>query len=1193
MKLRKDLLEGITRFLSLIPAQTRSRGSDYQVRVVSLECVEPDHLFGAIVRGSQHYEVGLAFADNIWVTVCTCPMQYDCKHVVAALLELEESALGIDYSKSAAKTKIKSKRGAPQSSSPSLRDRLVESLGRKLGHSESVFIGKIHVVFAQAKVRNLSESDLNGFSYSPQFHHWQPLNLFPQLPQDDFHFWLYLAAELRRRDIRYPQFMDGITDFSLIEAEVAAWEREKEIAHWKKWFGDFGVQPAAPDLGILELRLVVLAEEARLQWRTEPNARFVDVKQAHAKKFTEQFERGTLNLAPDSLPLWSAVFKPWNYESWWTFKYSHSNARPALNRLLRMPLSPDRVVSENGQSLLRVTEPLRLQLQSPKTGDDNYELALSTAEGNPPPPILCTLSGEPTFYLTEQGLFSGPPADALDTELRKTIPAVALESSDGLRFLHATGVALPEHLAQRIRTVPVCVTISCELKSTFAGSQNEDIIVKIVAKAPGLKTEIFTAHGWGATSEIFPEKKNKSVREIVTVPDRAAQRHFPRVLDSLDAKWDNYSGELRLRLTKKIPEKFVAWLQSLPPEIEVLLDGELASLRDEPVSGSVSLDVEEAGMDWFDLKVVLNVGDTTLTPEELKLLLNARGGFVRLGKKGWRRLHFNLTPEEDEQLARLGLNAKDFSAEPQRFHALQLADDAAKKFLAPERVEKIQRRVSELKTRVAPALPENIRAEMRPYQTEGYHFLAYLTANRFGGVLADDMGLGKTLQTLTWLAWLRSANSGTGVSPVSSDTSGVAEKQKRTGETPFPLPSLVVCPKSVTDNWRSEAERFYPNLRVRIWRGEPVDELSAARETTDLIVINYSQLRFLSPAIAKAQWQVVILDEAQYIKNPDSQTAQAARALKAEFRLALTGTPIENRLLDLWSIFAFAMPGALGNRAHFLRRFNAQDDPLARRRLAARVRPFLLRRTKGQVAKDLPDRVEEDLLCEMEGAQKTLYRAELKRAQQLVLGLQSNKQLNDQRFNVLTSLLRLRQICCHPALVDEKLRETESAKVGALLDLLELLMEEGHKVLVFSQFVTMLDLLRETVKQREWPQFYLAGDTENRGELVQKFQSTEGGAVFLISLKAGGFGLNLTAASYVVLFDPWWNPAVEMQAIDRTHRIGQTSKVMAYRLLMRDSIEQKIRALQKQKAALSNDVFGEERFSQSLTLDDLKFLFAK
>ncbi len=1208
------MLNGIERFLALVPAQTRKRGRAYHERgqVVELDCVAEDQSYVAVVRGSEDYQVTLDFADQVWMSECSCPMEYDCKHAVAAMLELQQRAL-TDSDGSTAATFIqalskKQPRGVPQPPHSPLYARLVEHLGRELNQAEADFIRKVQTFHANAGHRKITESELGLLSYGGNFYSWQPLELWPEHPRDDFYCWLFVAWELRRRKARFPDFMEGITDLSLIEAAMAEWERDKEIEHWKNWFRHFEGHAPASDPGELDLRLVLHPAEARLQWRVQANAEFADFKQAHAKRFAEQFENGLLNLSPDSLPLWTALFKPWHYESWWSLAYSNTAARPALNRLLRLPLPPHRIVVADGQPLVRVTEPLRLQLRAPEPGNPNYELALATAEGAAPPPIHCTFSGQPTLYLTTGGLFTGPPADALETDLRKTIPAPALETTDGLRFLHATGVPLPEHLSQRLRTVPVSVTLSCGLKPIYPGSPTEDIVLSVVAKAPGLKTEKFMPHGWAA-SQPGPNAKGKPLptNGVIVVHDRAIQRHFPRVFESLGVKWSADQGEWRFRLTKKSPETFVPWLQSLPPEIEVLLDPELATLRDEPVSGSVSLDVQESAVDWFDLKVVLNVGDTTLTPEELKLLLNARGGYVRVGKKGWRRLKFNLTPEEDEQLARLGLTARDFSAEPQRFHALQLADAAAKKFLTPERVEQIHRRVSELKTRVAPALPQAIRAEMRPYQTEGFHFLAYLTANRFGGVLADDMGLGKTLQALAWLAWLR-GGSGTGVAPVRSESENVlppgspeanaeptpdSPESHRQDARATTLPSLVVCPKSVMDNWRAEAERFYPGLRVRLWRGEPAEELPAVRETADLIVINYSQLRFLSPAIAQAQWQVAILDEAQFIKNPDSQTAQAARALKADHRLALTGTPIENRLLDLWSILAFAMPGALGNRAHFIRCFNAQDDPLARRRLAARVRPFLLRRTKGQVAKDLPDRVEEDLLCEMEGEQKTLYRAELKRARQLILGLQSNKQLNDQRFHVLTSLLRLRQICCHPALVDGTLREAESAKVVALLDLLEPLMEEGHKVLVFSQFVTMLDLLRETVKQREWPHFYLAGNTENRGELVQKFQAAQGGAVFLISLKAGGFGLNLTAASYVVLFDPWWNPAVEMQAIDRTHRIGQTSKVMAYRLLMGDSIEQKIRALQKQKAALMDDVLGEERFAQSLTLDDLRFLFAE
>jgi len=1181
MKLRKDLREGIQRFLDSTPQKTLKRGRGYFARgdVLELECVEPDRIYTAVVRGGVDYDVGLEFTDGgFWTGECTCPVGLLCKHIVAALIKLRESAAEETKAGVAdnGRQKTESRLRVPQPPPSLLYDKLVENLGRDLRQDEATFIRLVQATYANTRNRRFLESDLHtitGGQTTFSTNYWKEIEFSPEPPRNDFEFWLYVAWELRQRKVRWPEFMDGVTDLGPIEPVMKEWARKKEIERWKQWFRGFDGGAAVSQPSVLELRLAILVDEARLQWRNSPGAEFTELKQTQAKKFAEQFDNSAFVIAPDSLPLWSAVFKPWSYESWWSFKYTNAAAHPALNRLLRMPLAPDRVVTGDGRPLTRNAEPLRLNLRPPQGGENHYELALVTADGSAPPRILCTLDGQPTLYLTESGLFTGPPADALETEPRKSIPSDALETTDGLRFLHGNGIPLPEHLQQRVRIVPVGVAISCALKTIYPGSPGEDIVISVAAKAPEMAAEQFTPRGWENEMAGGTPKAPKGAKGTLTVHDRQLQKHFPRVLEPLGLKWDGYPGDWRLRLTKKTPEIFVSWLKSLPPEIEILLDRELVTLRDEPVSGTVSLDIAEAGIDWFDLKVALNVGDTTLTPEELKLLLNARGGFVRLGKKGWRRLQFNLSPEDDEQLARLGLNARDFSSEPQRFHALQLADDAAKKFLAPERVEKIQRRVSELKTRVAPPLPPAIRAEMRPYQTEGFHFLAYLTANNFGGVLADDMGLGKTVQTLAWLAWLRETSSNAQPAAVN--------------------PALVVCPKSVMDNWRTESERFYPGLRVRMWRGESADELPAARESADVIVINYAQLRSLSPAITNAKWLAAILDEAQYIKNPDSQTAQAARALKADHRLALTGTPIENRLLDLWSILSFSMPGALGNRANFLKRFDAKDDPLARRRLAARVRPFLLRRTKGQVARDLPDRVEEDLLCEMEGEQKALYTAEIKRARLLILGLKSSQQLNEQRFNVLTSLLRLRQICCHPALVDAALVTADSAKLVALEDLLEPLMEEGHKVLVFSQFVTMLDLLREKMTERGWAHFYLAGGTENRGELVQEFQSAKGGAVFLISLKAGGFGLNLTAASYVVLFDPWWNPAVENQAIDRTHRIGQTSKVMAYRLLMRDSIEQKIRLLQKQKASLADDVLGEERFAQSLTLDDLRFLFAE
>jgi SNF2 family DNA or RNA helicase len=367
-------------------------------------------------------------------------------------------------------------------------------------------------------------------------------------------------------------------------------------------------------------------------------------------------------------------------------------------------------------------------------------------------------------------------------------------------------------------------------------------------------------------------------------------------------------------------------------------------------------------------------------------------------------------------------------------------------------------------------------------------------------------------------------------------------------------------------------------------------ELEAALQHADVLVVNYAQLRFGVEALALREWLAVILDEGQHIKNPDSQSAQAARRLGAEHRLVLTGTPVENRLLDLWSLMAFAMPGVLGSRDQFLR-YYAQTDLWSRRRLGARLRPFLLRRTKEEVAPELPPKSEEVLLCPLEGPQHKLYQAELKHAQQSLLKVKTQKQLNRLRFNFLTSLLKLRQIACHAALVSERQREAHSAKLEALLERLEEVMETGSKALVFSQFVGMLKIIEAEVKQRGWSHYYLDGQSERRDEVVEAFQGHEGPAVFLASLRAGGFGLNLTAAQYVFLYDPWWNPAVECQAIDRTHRIGQTQHVFAYRLIAEGTVEEKVCALQERKGLIAKALFEDAKGGASLTLEDLRFLF--
>ena len=338
-------------------------------------------------------------------------------------------------------------------------------------------------------------------------------------------------------------------------------------------------------------------------------------------------------------------------------------------------------------------------------------------------------------------------------------------------------------------------------------------------------------------------------------------------------------------------------------------------------------------------------------------------------------------------------------------------------------------------------------------------------------------------------------------------------------------------------------------------------------------------------------WLGIILDEGQQIKNPDSKAAKSARELKGQNRLVLTGTPIENRLLDVWSLMAFAMPGILGDRKYFRERFDRRKDAQSQARLSARLRPFLLRRTKGEVALDLPSKTEEDVFSKLEGKQAELYKGELERIQKILLGIETDESLRKNSFVILQGLMRLRQVCCHPALIDEKHKFEESAKMNALFYLLDQLKEEGHKVLVFSQFVSMLDIIRDRLIDEDRPYSYLTGQTKDRHEVITDFQETEDANVFLLSLKAGGSGLNLTAASYVILYDPWWNPAVEAQAIDRCHRIGQESKVIAYRLLMAETVEEKIRVLQQQKSEMMTGVLGEEGFARNLEMADLEFLF--
>jgi SNF2 family DNA or RNA helicase len=444
---------------------------------------------------------------------------------------------------------------------------------------------------------------------------------------------------------------------------------------------------------------------------------------------------------------------------------------------------------------------------------------------------------------------------------------------------------------------------------------------------------------------------------------------------------------------------------------------------------------------------------------------------------------------------------------------------------------------------------------------------------RLGGILADDMGLGKTIQTLSWLAWLK------------------ARHHKN------PKPALVICPASVLHNWRREANRFTPHLKVLVLEsGAARHNLRKQIPQHDLIVTNYALLRRDLEELQKFPFRAVILDEAQFIKNPGAQVTQSVKQLKSEHRLALTGTPLENRLLDLWSIADFIQPGYLGNQDHFAETYEPRGENaesaqrIARRRLSAKLRPLLLRRLKKHVAKDLPERIEQRRDCQLGEEQRKLYLAELRRSREQVMKTVAEKGLNKSKIHVLAALTRLRQICCHPRLVGN---ESISGKTETLFELLDSLLAEGQKVLVFSQFVQMLELLQQECVVRQISTHILTGQTKDRQQVVSEFQDDPNASVFLLSLRAAGTGLNLTTASYVVLYDPWWNPAVEAQAIDRSHRIGQTQTVNAYRLISPGTVEEKIWELQQSKAKTIADVLGEEGFARSLSKADLDYLFSE
>ncbi|MFY8221844.1 MAG: SNF2-related protein [Pirellulales bacterium] len=468
--------------------------------------------------------------------------------------------------------------------------------------------------------------------------------------------------------------------------------------------------------------------------------------------------------------------------------------------------------------------------------------------------------------------------------------------------------------------------------------------------------------------------------------------------------------------------------------------------------------------------------------------------------------------------------------------------------------------------------PAGFTGTLRHYQREGLGWLAFLERTGLGGCLADDMGLGKTIQVLAMLVRRQTL----------AQAGGIPHR-----------PSLIVVPKSLVFNWIEEAKKFAPGLRVLNHTGNARRDEQADIAEHDVILTTYGTLRRDVLKHREYEYDYVVLDEAQSIKNAASQAAKACRLLKARHRLALTGTPVENHIGELWSIFEFLNPGQLGSATR-LRQFLAGGRGIGSAEIVARaVRPFLLRRTKTQVLSDLPEKTEQTIFCELGEEQRRAYDELREHYRQELAGRIGRMGVGRSRIAVLEALLRLRQTACHPGLVDPARIDEPGAKLEVLLEQLDEVIDEGHKVLVFSQFTSFLAILRRQLDARGVTYEYLDGKTTDRQARVVRFQEDADCRLFLVSLKAGGQGLNLTAADYIYILDPWWNPAVEAQAVDRAHRIGQTRRVFAYRLIARDTVEEKILALQDRKRELADSIVrADDSMLSTLSADDIELLLS-
>jgi SNF2 family DNA or RNA helicase len=583
--------------------------------------------------------------------------------------------------------------------------------------------------------------------------------------------------------------------------------------------------------------------------------------------------------------------------------------------------------------------------------------------------------------------------------------------------------------------------------------------------------------------------------------------------------------------------------------------------------GEASIEVEiSENIDWFDINAIIKFGEYSIPFSQLRRLIRKNqneitlpNGEIAVIPDSWIKDYgeiFGFINEDDLEKPKL---------DKHHLALVQQMEDAEN---AKVNINKKLQQLKHFETIESQEVPAGFKGTLRAYQKAGFDWLLFLNTYNFGGCLADDMGLGKTVQTLALL-----------------------QKERDNG---VDNPSLLIMPTSLIYNWKRESKKFTPLLKIYDYTGTNRQKDTSLFEGYDLVVTSYGIIRRDIEELSPFYFNYVILDESQAIKNPSSNISKAVREINSKHRLILTGTPLENSTLDLWSQMSFVNPGLLGQQSFFRKNYQIpiekQQSEEHTKKLFNIIKPFILRRHKSQVAKDLPKKIENIYYSSMTDAQREKYEEVKNQYRNQILSHIEDFGVNKSQMLLLQGLTKLRQIANHPKLIEPEY-EGDSGKMDDMLIMMENALSEGHKILIFSQFVKHLSIVRQVVEERDIDYCYLDGSTKNREEQVERFQNNDKVRLFLISLKAGGLGLNLTEADYVFILDPWWNPAVEAQAIDRAHRIGQTKKVFTYKFIMSDTVEEKILELQQRKVKLAQDLITTDQgFVKNLSKEDISQL---